>query len=1432
MKTITRFLLAVVAMVALSCTTDTTQDLGVDLGNNGGLTEITLSLEASRTQLGEKAGDLYPLQWSEGDKISVNGVESNALSAEDVGKTVATFSVAGTPAKPYCIAYPAAPAGQVLFADKQTHTSNTTFASGVATMYAYAEDGFGVSLNHLTGVLKIGVTGSAKVVLAQISNANRKPIAGAFDFDFEKGEATATASSKELIEYSFGEGVQLSDEPTYIHAVVPAGEYDELYVTLYDEDGGVMYATVKTDETKPLVAGNIREFTNNICYVPNASVFVVRDVASLKAFADAAATLDKDVLFVADVDMTGEEWTPIDGYAGTIHGNGYAIKGLTAPLFHTTNASIKGLHLKDVNIVTTDVVVMGALVCTATATDTVAPVIEHCSVSGSYTIENKNYIATVKDSKDEFLYGAIVGSSVGVSIKDCVNNASFTITQMLNPATEVAVRAMPGGIVGLVSAYTRTDNSKVYANLDGCINRGAILLYDTTQPEGAGNVAYWLGGIVGHVRAANVSGAYIANCVNDAPITLQDLNSFSTQYTQVGGIAGNIEYLASNLYEISNCENTENGDILVTGKGNSMYLGGISGYNYNCAHKDIVNRGDVTINAEFTSLLYVAGCLASPGLNDTDGKHKFTAENVTNYAPVSINGHGATIYLAGVLGRASQATLTNICNYGPVSLVAKSDSMTNVLMGGVEAVGIGDGDAGLMTNSHNYGTVTAHIETQALKQLLYSGFSAYCHHECDGCSNAKEATVTITGNIKAVTKGLLEDDATDSYYGIGGFSGYKASTAMYNSANYADVYVDLIWSSDAGEATKLPATGVTATSHGAPIASIGGLNGRSNGAVRSTCSQHGNVIVKGNSENYHGVINIAGVTGCTPYGTDGYNNDGNIYVSGKHGSLYIGGLQGYVHGFKGKNDQKNGVNKGNIFVGYDENETAVETKFVKSPKIGGLAGWTLNHFIDATNDGDIKINGVASSTDAEIYISGGVAYAQKVGSSALGNDFLNVTNNGDITIDITTGTKAWNIGGVLGYAYNTSTQSNLTNNGNITVNIPTAGTAHVRVGGVAHGIRRAIDGAVNNGNISVTGKVGSVDSANKRVGSLYIGGVIATPNGYDRLNMTNNGNIYVDATVSVDCFIGGICYDAANGNGTDHTNCHNTGDIEMTSNSLVKGNIAIGGIIGKYPTGNELKIFDACSNSGDITVAAICNGSTNLGGLFGYLSYSTNSTTKEKEPAYLVIRNGFVNSGNISHSGSTDGADNLSIGGVLGYCNSGKFARGGDVWTGDVVNKGTITCSGASKGGKYRAAGIIGYSNESLPETARIVNLGNIVFTGTAGSKDGVAGVSYVGGIMAQSENASVTNAESYCSISAKSADYYGFILGSARSSTVIASNCKIGGKIIDGEYNSEEDEYSDVKLSSANYHNFIYGSGKNTDWTGTENYDGCTLLTSAPTFE
>ena len=1435
MKNLFKIFLAVVALAVVGCTTDATEDLDTQFGGVDGQTTITLSLEESRTQLGTEVDGLYPLTWSKGDKISVNGVESGEAVIDSNNPANATFTIGGTPAKPYCIAYPAAPEGQVLFAAEQVHAGNTTFGNGVATMYGYGESGLGVQLHHLTGVLKIGITGSHTLNLVQISTVDRAPIAGAFELDFATGELTATKSAKDVISYAIPAseadgvyGLELSNTtPQYIHVAVPAGEYDELYVTLYDNAGGVMYATVKADDTKPLAAGKVRNFSTAIAYAPNASVFVVKDVASLKEFAAQAATLDKDALFVADVDMTGEAWTPIEGYAKTIIGNGYAIKGLTAPLFGTTSASIKGLHLEDVAIVTNDAPIMGALACQVSATDEVAPTIEHCSVSGSFTVENKNYATPAKDSKTDLIYGSLVGRSYGVSLIDCVNYASFTIKQSISTSCELSSLSFPGGVVGAIYAFKGT-SATVYANLDGCINRGPILVHDTSREKGAGMTSYWMGGVVGFVSNTNVVGGYIANCKNDATMTFTDINNHAGQYAQIGGIIGVVEYLASNLYEITDCENTENGDILVTGSGNNMYIGGIAGYNYNCALKNLVNRGDVTINAEYENLLYVAGCLSSPGLNDTDGKHHYTAENVTNYGKVAINGYGTTVYLGGAIGRGSQGDLTNVCNYGEVSLNAKSDTMTNLIMGGMEAVGVGDGDSGIVTNCHNYGTVTAHVESNAMKQILLAGYTGYNHQTCSNCSNAKGATLTLTGTINLTAKSLLEDATTDSQYNIGGFSGYAASTAKTDCKNEADVVVDVTWTSAEGDATLAASTTVTAADSGAPFIQIGGFIGRSHSTL-NTCEQSGKVILKGTSEGFHGAISVGGVLGSHVYNTDGDKNYGDIHITGKHGLLFVGGLHGYVHGYNTTvRTHQNGENHGDIYIGYDENKAVVATELLKAPKIGGICGWANYCYINATNHGDIKINAsTASATNSDIYLAGCVAYGQKVGSKPLANDFADLTNNGNITVEGKTGTKSWNMGGVFGYTYGKSTQKNFTNNGDILVNFTEVGTAHVRVGGIAHGIRRAIDGAVNNGNITVKGKVGAVDSANKRVGSLYIGGIIATPNGYHRENMTNNGNILVDATVSVDCFIGGICYDAANGNKTKHLNCHNTGDIEITSKTTVKGGIAVGGLIGKYPTGGETKIFDGCSNSGNITVAAYSSGGQNIGGLMGYLSYSDNKA------AIIVIQNGFVNTGNIAHSGRTDGADNIHVAGVLGYCSKGSFVVDGVAWSGDVVNKGKITASGKSIGGRYRVAGIIGYSTCSLPAEARFINLGEIEFTGDAGIKNDVPGISYVSGILGESVNVGVTNAEVYCTINAPKADYAGFVIASPRSETVIAKDCKIGGAItaLETITDASGDTVTELKtktLSASDYFNYIYGG--TTAWGDDSNYDGCTFLSVAPT--
>ena len=69
MKTFTKIFMAVVALFAFACTTDTTFDQTVELG--AGQTTITLSLdEESRTHITGKNGEEYPLYWSEGAQQS------------------------------------------------------------------------------------------------------------------------------------------------------------------------------------------------------------------------------------------------------------------------------------------------------------------------------------------------------------------------------------------------------------------------------------------------------------------------------------------------------------------------------------------------------------------------------------------------------------------------------------------------------------------------------------------------------------------------------------------------------------------------------------------------------------------------------------------------------------------------------------------------------------------------------------------------------------------------------------------------------------------------------------------------------------------------------------------------------------------------------------------------------------------------------------------------------------------------------------------------------------------------------------------------------------------------------------------------------------------------------------------------------------------
>ena len=1430
MKAITRFLLAVVAMVALSCTTDTTEDLGVGLGNNGGLTEITLSLEASRTQLGEKAGDLYPLQWSEGDQISINGVASTALSASEAGKTAATFSVAGSPAKPYCIAYPAAPAGQVLFADKQVHTSNSTFASGVATMYAYAEDGFGVSLNHLTGVLKIGVVGEAKLVLAQISNANRKPIAGAFDFDFAEGEATATASSKEVIEYSFGEGVQLSNEPTYIHAVVPAGEYDELYVTLYDEDGGVMYATIKADETKPLAAGKIREFTTNINYVATTSVFVVRDVASLKAFAAEANLSTKDVLFVADVDMTGEAWTPIEQYAGTVHGNGYSIKGLTAPLFGTVYCSIKGLHLKDVNIEETKEQFVGALARHITSniyTNTEGQlndatiVVENCSVSGKVVLNNQTaFVNTSLNEYGECVAAGLIGRVYGTDVNDCVNKADVEVKQFFPAGHTTALFPGVGGVAGYVSYCNQGGTGtavKTISNLNNLVNYGKITVADYSY-TGETNVTKcsplkpYVGGVVGCAHSDNKE--------------------------------GEMHYI------------TNYGDVTISGKlGQGVCLSGTFGFIGTLNGSHFYNHGDITLKDLAVRYIYLAGGVGYCG-------SATVLDNVHNYGAVTVE---------------ESATCGSIICGGLIGYQASGTAYP------------GDGH-GSISNGSNSGAITVLCKTYPAELVtdntaLYyrvGGLAGWTQHYIDNCNNLEGGKVTCTGT-------LYHADTSNYTICIGGLVGYKTVNPIDNSRNDADLDINLNMTTAEGYDltkvrlnlggisgyTNLPCRNVTnngAVDYYGNLAGqlrIGGVFAQGNtvsGAFPSydKCVNNGPVTIKdgttigdqlmiggvaaflnlsnectnngavtiGNNVSWGGVKTyIGGALAYISGNADKVTNNGPLkigdgckitttFTNDKKLYIYIGGTLGLLYAAQATNMENTAL--GTITVGKSTFDaiTFVGGCLGDAPAVKEDGKTKLNDLVEnCTNRAAITYGGSCSINQAH-YVAGCLGYVHEVVVS--GKYYAAKTNNnynyGAVKVE---GGEFYDlkIGGVSAYLGGTTTHAYNYESGTIHFNAKTRRYLHFA--GVAQAIKDTATDLANYGDITIDGKIGH---------TLYGAGCITLNNNYTRTRNSNHGDITVNAEIATNNFIGGLVYDS--GANLNYVDCHNTGNFILGEKAKVNTQTRWGGLVGKLEknaaAGEEVyNIFNGCSNSGDIIIKGTASDTqyTSLGGIYGSATGNTR----------IIILNGFTNSGDIIFEGKNNGAyknddtmqnrNFVDMGGLFGVvAKTIVFSNEANPsWTGDVVNTGTIKFAGYCKNA-VQLGGIAGYMQGSTPVIAdgKLINTGNIICTGEYDSTFATNGI---GGIAGISEG-NIDNAQVFCTIEAPSFPYVGMITGSARTETNKVTNCAVGGKYL-VEHDEDEDATIETKITSSNYYKYIYG--KSVDWSGIENYDGNTHLASSP---
>ena len=430
MKNLTKIFMAFVAVMLVSCIADTTTEPTVELGKVK--TTIDLSFEGVKTHLGDKVeveeGKFqYPLLWSAGDQIAVNGIASEPLAEEFDGKAGASFEIESETELTYprSIVYPAPAEGEtgVTFQAVQAYEAGN-IADGVAPLYGYAaEAGDVITLQHLTGVLRFAVKGEA--TLASITvKAENGAIAGSYDIDCATGALTAQeGKTSDQITMSFGDGLALStDEATPIYITIPAGEYGAIITRLVATDGKTMVVKFPS-QIKAIAAGKVREFAE-FTFVENSveaeddGVFEIYTYEDLKRFTKIAATFypRTEAKLMEDIAIPAEEtWTPIEGFNHTFNGNGKSISGLTAPLFGTTAAKIKDLSLTNVAIESANETMVGAI-----ARQMVDGALTGCSASGTiaYT-KNENVVGRV---------AGLVGLMDGCTFTENTNNINISVS--------------------------------------------------------------------------------------------------------------------------------------------------------------------------------------------------------------------------------------------------------------------------------------------------------------------------------------------------------------------------------------------------------------------------------------------------------------------------------------------------------------------------------------------------------------------------------------------------------------------------------------------------------------------------------------------------------------------------------------------------------------------------------------------------------------------------------------------------------------------------------------------------------------------------------------------------------------------------------------------------------------------------------------------
>ena len=1266
---------------------------------------FTLSVPASaqtKTVLGAKNGDTYPVYWSEGDVVTLNGTAATEfIPSSDNTAATAKFKLASL-AAPFNFLYGgvSGTSNQVSFPSTQNYVEGS-FDPAAMPMYASVNSvKENVTFSHVASLLKFSFTGTNQINSINLS-AGDAALAGNFTIGTTDGvldgTLTSGAANSNLV-YNLGGDKQLSQTPFVFYVAVPAGTYAEgITLEIIDNDSGHMTVKVmNTEESNTIAAGKVREF-ENVVYTPTKELNLIQinSEATLQQFATrvAAGETTLNARVIADFTVSSS-WTPVEDYKGIFDGNSKTISGLDQPLFNVLGGVVKNLILNS-NITATDADdrnwgMFAKQLYPSVDVDDVAG-LQNCTAKGSLTYTPSSALSA------DCQIGGLLGNNKGGAVSNCTNEATVTVGD--NGETNASQTSV-GGVVGRTQ---KGGDLSTQGDISNCTNNGTVVC----NAQLSENV--YIGGVLGYqVESAE----YISDCVNNGLVTLG--STFSTaKALHLGGVLG------LGKGKIESCTNGTNGVVTsedgCTG-GSYICQGGVVGRlsNSSRTYSGLTNAGNIIAYAAGASSgSYIGGmvgrCDEGASLSNctnTGGKLEYLGSTET-----------CPLHIGGIVGQ-SKGSVSSCTNATSILFDAdfKVDASGKYLsIGGV----VGRQNANVEL-SNNVNTAAVTYNGYATGYVALGGIVGYCDGPIAGGENS--GTVSFTGQ------------ANGQNVPIGGIvartPGSKSGDRITGVTNRGNIIINTTT-----QTKKELFVGGIIGHH--QSANLSGTNTGKVEVTSLTCS----------------VLSLGGIAGKTA-GTVSGNNSGEVVTCEDctiAGDIYMGGVVGQAAA-----PVESSVNSGAIISGGNT------TKAQSYLQVGGVVGWSNGSapISDCQNTGNVTNTG---NSKGFIYV-GGVT-SESAAEISNSYNTATITNSGECAGSYTSNNVKKccdnSVGGVAGVNNNT-TFTSCYNTGEV-VNTGYSGGG-IFVGGVAGKSKAGTfvtcynTGAVTNEGQAYDSLVACDVAIGGVAGYLTEGANILT--GTEAAYNYNNGTV-TDSSISTYVGIGG-CVGFVNGDGSELSYLKNLsdGDVRMINNERAR--LFVGGVVGCSYTPSITMNY--ASNAGEVKFTAITISSyVATGGVLGGF-HAAKAEEKDWELTFTGLTNsGQIacwnnddgNGGNLaaktkdvtgySYLGGISGVgDNYSkhfynctntgriaiynqlkmrLGGILGYT---------DVNPDGCANYGRINyCryNPVSNGGSGEIGGVVGYMNIQTP--TNLTNDANVRSTGSSPN-------CYTGGIVGRTNTNTV----------------------------------------------------------------------------------------------